>query len=410
MISRLKKSLSLILILGLAIACLGALTSCKKEQVPIYEGMEILDKNGDSAALYQNTFLASSEDFSEGVSGDINDGDSSLPTDPFPDNGEGEGIEEEIKDKIEIEGSGEEMYYTRQNRDVYINIKVNNPDKYEILSFTFNGEKYSDYMFEEGSDLENIIIKVNSANMSGVVSYTIDAMKYINKDNEIKDVIMAGEKTVKVGVYVPGQVSASHENFTVTTNSLSCYAVVEDSFNLIHYFGGKVFAVVYDGDKLLGFSELPIPTNEDGSLGGFPQGEVNIKGLKAGRLYQFGIVAFYDDLKGDGFGPKVVYKKTFRTSGILTFESLLTNSEGADFSFGWGEAAQNREILSLSLYLGEEKLKELDTSATSVTGLLSGKTYRLVAEYMNMGVKESIYAEFTTAAKTAPELGSPTID
>ena len=36
--------------------------------------------------------------------------------------------------------------------DIYITVHIDNPDKFEIVSFTINNDKYINYMFESGSD------------------------------------------------------------------------------------------------------------------------------------------------------------------------------------------------------------------------------------------------------------------
>lgn len=90
-----------------------------------------------------------------------------------------------------------ETYYALPGEDIYIHIHLTNPADYEILSFTLNGIKYSSYMFEAGSDMENLILKLNVGDARGLQQYTIDAIKYINGD-QIKDVKMKGDRTVDV--------------------------------------------------------------------------------------------------------------------------------------------------------------------------------------------------------------------
>ena len=97
-------------------------------------------------------------------------------------------------------------YYADLGEEIYINIHIHNPDEFEILSFTLNGEKYSNYMFEDGSNMETIIIKCNVGNESGTKEYTIDAIKYVDKQ-AIKNVLLEGDKTITIYVsnneYVP---------------------------------------------------------------------------------------------------------------------------------------------------------------------------------------------------------------
>ena len=92
-----------------------------------------------------------------------------------------------------ISASANPVYTAQPGQDLFITVHFDNPDEYEIVSFVINGTKYTSYMFEYGSDLENIIIKVNAGDREGVISFTIDAIKYID------DVTIRNEKNVKMG-------------------------------------------------------------------------------------------------------------------------------------------------------------------------------------------------------------------
>ena len=88
-------------------------------------------------------------------------------------------------------------YFTVRNEDVYIHVHLSNPEQFEILSFTLNGTKYTSYMFEKGSTLETLILKVNVGDLMGMQTYTIDAIKYVDKQ-AIKDCRMNGKTTVEI--------------------------------------------------------------------------------------------------------------------------------------------------------------------------------------------------------------------
>ena len=88
-------------------------------------------------------------------------------------------------------------YYADLSEKVYIHVHIENPRNFEILSFTLNGVKYSSYMFEEGSDMQTIILKCDVGRESGLKQYTIDAIKYID-GSAIKDVKIRGNKTVNI--------------------------------------------------------------------------------------------------------------------------------------------------------------------------------------------------------------------
>ncbi|MBQ9760978.1 MAG: hypothetical protein IJW16_06485, partial [Clostridia bacterium] len=112
------------------------------KQVPVYTGMTV-SKNPTQV-------VANAVDFEKNIyldaSGDIVTTAPSIVTE--------EAIEEAVKDSLVVQGATEKMYYAKPNEDIYITIHIDNPDDYEILSFTLNGEKYSSYMFEQGSDME----------------------------------------------------------------------------------------------------------------------------------------------------------------------------------------------------------------------------------------------------------------
>ena len=144
------------------------------KQIPIYQGMTI----SNEAPVVETSNRAS---LSVSLFGAIGaNGKTSLMK---PD-----------KEKQNISGG---PYYAQPNEDIYIYVHISNPDGFEILSFTLNGVKYSTYMFEEGSDLETLILKYNVGKEEGVQQYTIDAIKYVDGE-KIKDVRMDGDRTIEV--------------------------------------------------------------------------------------------------------------------------------------------------------------------------------------------------------------------
>ncbi len=137
-------------------------------------------------------------------------------------------------------------YYAMPGEDIYIHVHISNPDEFEILSFTLNEFKYSAYMFEDGSDLETLILKCNVGNVEGVMQYTIDAIKYIDGE-EIKDVKMDGDRTIEVMV---GQGVDAALGFEISLDGfdVNIEEIWEDSFE-----GDKEILSlgVYDGETLI---------------------------------------------------------------------------------------------------------------------------------------------------------------
>ncbi len=374
--------------------------------VPVYQGMTITNSNTTislTSANYRSggIMLLSSNNENNGDSGnhyghykgDHADRDNVVDNDnPYPDNSDNENIEEEIESSLNVIGATSDLYYATQNQDVYINIHIYNPDNFEIMSFTLNGKKYSSYMFEEGSDMETIVLKYNVGAVSGIVEYTIDAIKYID-GTEIKDVIIDGDKTVKAGIKTANQLTTSISGVEIDTNALSFNANIVDNDNLITFSSGTLKAVIYDGVEIVAQQDLTVGENS-----------ITFANLKTNTLYQYAIVGYYDDLSGDGFKMNILYKDAFYTDAVVLFNNITVRQESINFSFLWHEDHQNKAISALKLYKNEAFVKDITASATSVSELLSGNTYKLVAEYSHGGNTESIYIEFTTLAKATPEI------
>ena len=378
----------------------GAVNSDGK-QIPVYEGMSILTSinvpkttfadnssnskgkengNTDNNGKHNGWYKGDSVDDQEDVNQD----------EPFPDTNEN--VEEEIKDSLEVIGSNGELFYATQNSDVYVHIYINNPDNFEILSFTLNGKKYSSYMFEYGSTLEVLILKLNVGDVSGIVEYTIDQIKYVD-GTEIKDVTIAGDQTVEVGVRCEDQVTAIVSGVQIDTNSISFNANISDKDGLIAYSKGDIKAVLYDGDKLIAEKALALGDNE-----------IVFDGLKNGTVYQYAIVASYNDCTGNKIGYHLLAKEAFKTNNIVLFDNILVTQDGINFTFKWDDSVTNKSLTTLKLYKNGALVKELDVTATSVAGILSANEYSIVAEYMDLGKTESIYLDFITFAKGTPNV------
>ena len=195
--------LLLALVGGVIIASLGGklfgeqdpyLTSDGR-MVPIYQGMTV-SKHAPNVSVAIDMSGVQTLDLGDDPAVDAPDEEESDVDQENPfDKAEGEAtIEDAIGAIVEVVGPAEKIYYAKKNEDLYVTIHINNPDSVEILSFTLNGVKYSSYMFEKGSDMENLVLKCNAGEVSGLVEYTIDAIKYID-GTDIKDVRMEGDQT-----------------------------------------------------------------------------------------------------------------------------------------------------------------------------------------------------------------------
>jgi len=285
------------------------------KQVPIYEGMSVLeDYNGTSTASaepelspYRFDYLSNSKS-----NNGSHNGHNKKPVDEI--------IEEDPSLNIEI--PEQQMYYATPGQDIYINVHISNPDNFVILSFTLNGKMYSSYMFEEGSDMENLILKVAiDPAAEGVVEYTIDAIKYVD-GTEIKDVIMKGERTIKVGVYSEQNLpSVTVTNKASELTKLTFEIEPHDEHDMISGSAGQVYAVLTDNDSVVAYKELSV-----GSVN-----TVEFGNLSDGLEYRLAVVAYYDSFDGNGFSAHLMYEKDVSTKALVYVTGLKL--DGSSLSF-----------------------------------------------------------------------------
>jgi len=401
-----KKISAIIITMLMLVGIIFTMSSCGDDgnesndgkQIPVYTGMSISSaevnltsyngngnngngnngNNGNHYGHYKGDYDGKNEDVDE--------------EDPFPENSADENIEKELESSLNVVGAAQDIYYAQPNEKIFITIHIDNPDNFEIISFTLNGQKYTNYMFEDGSDMENIILEYDVGNAHGVVEYTIDAIKYID-GTEIKDVLIEGNKTVKAGIRTENQVSAQITDLKVEFNKISFKANIKDNDGLVAFSGGKVLCGIYDGFNLVGTKELAIGENE-----------VVFEGLNTNTLYQYGIIGYYNDLSGEGMVTKVLCLDALYTNAIVLFDDISVGKEDITFSLKWHNDHENKVLTSLKLYKGEEVVETLDIADLSVDGLLSANEYYLIAEYANGANTESIRLDFTTQAKAIPDV------
>lgn len=352
-------------------------------KVPIYQGMTVSTKAPTSSARAQDYGAVRTLSLSERPAINVNDPFGNLETTG--------GIEAAAKEAIVAQPSSEKIYYAEKYEDIYITIHINNPDSVEILSFTLNGKKYSSYMFEEGSNLENLVLKCNVGGVAGMTEYTIDAIKYID-GTEIKDVRMEGDRTVKVGVYTENQPVAHLSNMIVGFNDLNFIVKVDDPVSLISKEEEKLFAIIYDGERIL--DKKAIPTGEEVA--------VEFTGLSSNTVYQYAIAAAYDALDGEGERVHILAQNSFYTAEVLALDEFVLTDTTLDFSIAWAESITNKTLISATLWHDDAKMMDLSIDDRSISGLVSGEKYSLVLHFYNDEVIEKLEIPFRTVKNATP--------
>ena len=391
-----QRIFSIFAILTMAVILTCIFAACGKiseKQVPVYKGMTISRSfaKATATAALNDAYNTDSQGGQGRVEGDYDKRDDDFDQNkPFEDPN-APSIEDKAQSTLNVIGGAQNIYYADKNEDIYITVKLSNPDSYEILSFTLNGKKYSNYMFEEGSDMENLVLKVNVGDAGGIVEYTIDAIKYVD-GTDIKDVRMDGDKTVKAGVRASDQTYVNVTNEQKTMTSISFDAQIVDLYSLIEKSGGYAKAVLYDGVNML---------TKDVKVG--EKTNIVFDNLTPNTVYQYGVVALYDNLSGNGAELNTLYKKAVYTDTIVLFKDVQVGKECIEWGFVWNESFANKQMSAISLWQNGAKVQDVDVTATRLDGLKSNNEYTLEATYKNLqNQDETISIEFVTYAKAVP--------
>ena len=391
-----QRIFSILAILTMAVILTCIFAACDKvgeKQVPVYKGMTISRNFAMASATTASDDVGNAD--SQGEQGRV-EGDYDKRDDDFDQNKPFEdpnapSIENKANSTLDVVGAAESIYYADKNQDIFITIKLSNPDSYEILSFTLNGKKYSNYMFENGSDMENLVLKVNVGDVGGIVEYTIDAIKYVD-GTDIKDVRMDGDRTVKAGVRASDQTYVNVTNEQKSMTSISFDAQVVDLYSLIEKSGGYAKAVLYDGVNML---------TKDIKVG--EKTNIVFDNLTPNTVYQYGVVALYDNLSGNGAKLNTLYKKAVYTDTIVLFKDVQVGKESIEWGFVWNESFANKQMSAISLWQNGAKVQDVDATAMRLDGLKSNNEYTLKATYKNLqNQDETIAIEFVTCAKAVP--------
>ena len=338
------------------------------KQVPIYTGMTV-SNTPNSAQLSADMVDVMHERLllSNGVLLDVA---------KDKENGNGNGNahghdKNRLPDSSDLIGENRSLYYAHKNEDIYITVHINNPDQYEILSFTLNGQKYQSYMFEEGSNSEKLILKVNVGEVEGMIDFTIDAIKYVD-ETEIKDVRMDGDRTVRVGVYPESQPSVDLENLDIDYTEISFELLLTDTLSLIEQSGGRLSVELYCGDECV---SKQFPASSDTA-------QVRFSDLTAGMSYRLRVIAEYDALDGSGFGAYLLLEKTLCAKSAIEITDVSLDSN-ANLSFDLNiSTTENVTIQKIELQIGDMVEQTVNSDVRVFTGVFLGEhVIRVVYTY-----------------------------
>ena len=327
------------------------LSGCGEKQVPIYRGMSWANPNvsskigaGYSPRRVRLLSGASDDTSKHGLYyGDYVGSDVTVDEDdPYNDgNSVLDAIDRKIRgifgdDTIVIKPDQPNFDDVVSYSDAFLNILIYNPDNFEIVSFTLNGEQYSGDMFEDGSNMENIVVKPKvTATASGgfFASFEISDIKYRDGD-EIKDVIIGGSTTIGTG---RGDVpTATVSNMSLADGTLSFDVNLNDSSSTI--VKGEMLAVLYDGKSIVASQDVFVGDNS-----------VTFEGLRPNTLYQCAVGGYYYNNSSEGGQLKLLYSHAFYTDPVVLLDNVSIAEEAISFDYLRCEGA-TAQITSLRLY------------------------------------------------------------
>ena len=287
-----------------------------------------------------------------------------------------------------------ELFYAKTREDVFITIHFDNPDNCKIMSFMLNGVPYADYMFEYGSDMENIIIKVNVGDKAGVIDYTIDAIQYADRD-ELKYVVMAGDPTLSISVSPADLPCADISGEVIGPNHVEFDISIVDSYGIINETGGSAKVFLYRGDAVVASQDI---VNNAAN-------HVRFEGLIQSVEYRYEVVCTYNGFDELGFANRTVLEKNFTTEKAVKITNVVATYNSVTFDILWNEGfLYEKKLASLALFRNNEKVIDLPEKLTLVEGLMSDTEYTLVATYLINGIPTTEYYAFKTKATAIPSI------
>lgn len=311
--------------------------------------------------------------------------------------------EDELLDQIGVIYEEGISCYANPDEEVLITIKLDNPEFYEILSFTLNGRKYQSFEFESGSNSSQIVVKYKARSQSGIESITIDAIKYVNGEN-IRNARFDGNRTIELGVTYQYKPNVSDVNAVGSLTDYGLSIEVKDEDNIINPENGIYLYLFADG-KLVRSDKLNIGRTF-----------IPYSNLHLGTRYEYIVVGVYDLLDGKGKRANVLARKSFTTDEGFTYANVEATYDSVNFDL-LRSLKFDGIISKIDLYKGEEVVDTVTKPyATNekygFENLLSNTEYKMIATYEykiteneeEVTVTKQIEYVFSTLERPTPTL------
>lgn len=314
--------------------------------------------------------------------------------------------------------------YATPNETVYIQIWLNNPSQYTILSLKLNGVKYqvggglSSFFVEDGGVHYNCVYVTVSIPKNDRIDkdYVVTDIEYISNtfiNQDGTDEFMNENDTISIGLpYTLNNPTVNNIDTTeLKTNGATISFDLADNDNLAGQSGSWLGALVYDDYNILLNKKAEIGNNQ-----------ITIDGLAENTTYGVFVYLYGDTHDGNGIMVHTINEFYFRTeSAIDEFKVEAGYYANADYTEWGGEEADSGLSISVDLFLKSPsatydrveiyKGEELVLSDTNFNyyktyeDFLAQTTYKVVVYYSDNEYTEHYVEEYVTTGKMeAPKM------
>lgn len=288
--------------------------------------------------------------------------------------------------KIRKAASTNYDFYVQAKSTFYIEIHLDNPSQYEILSFTLNDVKYQSYEFNKGSNSELLILEAKAPDTAGNKIFNLSSIKYVDGES-IKDVdLSSAKRSIDVGITYAELPSVNIINENVSYTSYDALFDV-DAKDIPDF---KYECVIYDENNKVVSSFSSGSTTYNLS--------VKANKLKMNSTYTYEFIGTFDYYDGKGTTEHSFGEGTFTTlDGVKIINESVTSTS---FSFEYDIKEPSVQISNI-YYVDtvDYTPTKCDVNSTNISGLKSNRDYNLYVSYTYGEFSGHLETNFKTLAK-----------
>lgn len=277
-------------------------------------------------------------------------------------------------------------FYVQAKSTFYIEIHLDNPSQYEILSFTLNDVKYQSYEFNKGSNSELLILEAKAPDTAGNKLFNLSSIKYVDGES-IKDVdLSSAKRSIDVGITYAELPSVNIINENVSYTSYDALFDV-DAKDIPDF---KYECVIYDENNKEVSSFTSGSTTYNLS--------VKANKLKMNSTYTYEFIGTFDYYDGKGTTEHSFGEGTFTTlDGVKIINESVTST-----SFSFEYDIKEPTVKISNVYYRDTvdySTTKCDVNSTNISGLKSNRDYNLYVSYTYGEFSGYLETDFKTLAK-----------